>query len=105
MACRRASRWLLIRHFLMHRLRQEQVERRLRPWSERVALRAWAWLAGRPAAYRWMVRSAVRYLNWLAGGEGRIRILGLVPGWSAGRDLPVASGKSFHELYAARKRV
>lgn len=90
---------------LMHRLRQEQVERRLRPWSERVALRAWAWLAGRPAAYRWMVRGAVRYLNWLAGGEGRIRILGLVPGWSAGRDLPVASGKSFHELYAARKRV
>lgn len=90
---------------LMHQLRTEQVERGLRPWSERLAFKAWAWVAGRPALYRWLTRRAARYLNWLADGDGRIRILGLVPGWTAGRDLPVSSGRTFHELYKARKRA
>ena len=73
--------------------------------AERLALLGWAWLAGKPILYRWFVRRAVRYLNWLADGSGHIRILGLAPGWTAGRDLPVVSGKSFHELYEARKRA
>ena len=90
---------------LMHQLRTEQVERGLRPWSERLAFKAWAWVAGRPALYRWLTRRAARYLNWLADGDGRIRILGLAPGWTAGRDLPVSSGRTFHELYKARKRA
>jgi len=90
---------------LMHRLREEQNERRLRPWSERLALKIWAWLAGKPALYRWFARRAVRYLNWLADGSGRIRIFGLAPEWTAGRDLPVSSGRTFHELYSARKKT
>ena len=90
---------------LMHQLRTEQVERGLRPWSERLAFKAWAWVAGRPALYRWLTRRAARYLNWLADGEGRIRILGLAPGWTVGRDLPVAGNRTFHELYKARKRA
>ena len=89
---------------LMHRLREEQNERGLRPWSERLGLNVWAWVASKPALYHWLARRAARYLNWLADGSGRIRIFGLVPEWTAGRDLPVASGKTFHELYAARKR-
>ncbi|MFN4325788.1 MAG: lactate utilization protein B [Azonexus sp.] len=90
---------------LMHRLREEQVERGLRPWNERLAFRAWAWLAGRPALYRWLSRRAVRYLSWLAGEDGRIRIFGRAPGGPAGRDLPVAGNRTFHELYKARKRA
>jgi L-lactate dehydrogenase complex protein LldF len=89
----------------MHHLRTEQVERGLRPWTERLAFKAWAWVAGRPVLYRWLTRRAARYLNWLAGGEGRINTLGLAPGWTAGRDLPVSSGRTFHELYKARKRA
>jgi L-lactate dehydrogenase complex protein LldF len=89
---------------LMHRLREEQHERGLRPWSERLALKAWAWIAGKPALYRWLARRVVRYLNWLADGSGRIRILGLAPAWTAGRDLPVSSSRTFHELYSARKK-
>lgn len=89
---------------LMHRLREEQNERGLRPWSERLALKAWAWVAGKPALYRWFARRAARYLNWLADGSGRIRIFGLAPEWTAGRDLPVSSGRTFHELYSARKK-
>ncbi len=90
---------------LMHRLRTEQVERGLRPLGESFALKAWAWLAGKPRLYRWVVRRAARYLQWLADDSGRIRILGLAPGWTAGRDLSVPVGKTFHEQYAARKRA
>ncbi|NTV72359.1 MAG: lactate utilization protein [Azonexaceae bacterium] len=90
---------------LMHRLREEQNERGLRPWSERLALTAWAWLAGKPVLYRWFARRAARYLSWLADDSGRIRILGLAPAWTAGRDLPVSSGRTFQELYSARKKA
>jgi L-lactate dehydrogenase complex protein LldF len=90
---------------LMHRLREEQNDRGLRPWSERLGLKAWAWLAGKPVLYRWFARRAARYLNWLAGGSGRIRVFGLAPAWTAGRDLPVSSGRTFHELYSARKKA
>ena len=89
---------------LMHHLREEQVERGLRPWSERLAFKAWAWLAGKPRLYRAFSRFARRYLNWLAGDEGRIRILGMAPGWTSGRDLPAPATKTFHELYAAARR-
>ena len=65
---------------------------------------AWGWLAQHPGLYRWLTRRAARYLRWLADDSGRIRVLGLAPGWTAGRDLPAPPGKTFHELYAARKR-
>jgi len=89
---------------LMHGLREIQHERGLRPWGERLGLRAWAWLATRPALYRALTRLAARYLNWLADGSGRIRIFGFAPGWTAARDLPVAGNRTFFEQYAARKR-
>ncbi len=33
---------------LMRKLREQQVERGLRPWSERLGLKVWAWAAARP---------------------------------------------------------
>ncbi|MFZ2268766.1 MAG: lactate utilization protein B [Azonexus sp.] len=90
---------------LMQGLREAQVERGLRPWRESLTLKAWGWLAGKPLLYRWLMRRAARYLNRLGDANGRIRRLGLVPGWSAGRDLGAPVGKTFHELYAARKRA
>ena len=90
---------------LMHQLREDQVSAGLRPWSESLALKAWAWVAGKPTLYHWVVRRAARYLKWLADDSGRIRVLGLAPGWTVGRDLPAPPGKTFQELYAARKRA
>jgi len=90
---------------LMHGLREAQLARGLRPWRERLTLRAWGWLAGKPTIYRWLMRRAARYLKWLADDSGRIRILGLAPGWTAGRDLAAPAGQTFQELYAARKRA
>lgn len=89
---------------LMHKLREKQVERGLRPWSERIALKAWAWVALHPRVYAWGSRFALRYLRWLAEGEDRIHVLAVAPGWTGGRDLPAPEGKTFRQLYAERNR-
>jgi L-lactate dehydrogenase complex protein LldF len=64
-----------------------------------VSLSLWSWLAQHPALYALAARFGVRYLNWLAGGEDRIRVLGLAPGWTEGRDFPAPQGRTFRELY------
>jgi len=87
---------------LLRKLREKQVERGLRPWSERIALKVWAWVALRPRLYAWGTRLAVRYLRWLAEGEDRIRVLAAAPGWTGGRDFPAPERKTFRQLYAER---
>lgn len=90
---------------LLRNLREKQTDEGLRPLTERLALKAWAWVAGRPALYALATRFSVRYLNWLAGGRDRIEVLGVAPGWTAGRDFPAPQGRTFKELYAKRKRA
>jgi L-lactate dehydrogenase complex protein LldF len=85
---------------LMRKLREKQVEKNLRPLAERLALKAWAWVANTPRLYALGTWFAVRYLKWLAGGSDRIRVLGAAPEWTAGRDFPAPEGKTFRELYA-----
>jgi len=88
---------------LMRKLREEQVERGLRPWSERLALRFWAWVALRPAAYAWIARLLAAVGRW-AGGS--MRLMHKLPGgasWSRYRDMPAPPGKTFRELYRRRK--
>ena len=89
---------------LLRKLREKQVERGLRPWSEQIALQVWAWVARRPALYALGTKIGVRYLKWLAGGKDRIRLLGVAPGWTQGRDFPAPQGETFRELYARGKR-
>ena len=84
-------------------LREKQVDKNLRPWFERVALKAWAFVAGCPTLYRWGTWFGVRYLKWLAGGKRWIPVLGRAPEWTKGRDFPAPEGKTFRELYARRK--
>jgi L-lactate dehydrogenase complex protein LldF len=89
---------------LLRKLREKQVEKNLRPLMERLALKGWAWVASKPKLYALGTWFGVRYLNWLAGGKDRIRVLGVAPEWTLGRDFPAPEGKTFRELYAARKR-
>jgi len=92
---------------LLHGLREAQNARGLRPPGERLTMRLWGWLARHPRSYRLLTRLAARYLHWLGDDDAagrRIRIFGLAPAWTAGRDLPVGPGRSFFEQYAARKR-
>jgi len=88
---------------LLRKLREKQVERGLRPWYERAGIAAWAFAAQRPALYRPLARLGARTLKWLGGDKGRIRSLPLAGGWTAHRDLPAPSGRTFIEMYSARK--
>jgi L-lactate dehydrogenase complex protein LldF len=87
---------------LMRKLRERQMERGLRPWPERVALRAWAWLAQRPRAYAWATRLGARLLKRMAGEEGLLHRLPFGGGWTDGRDFPAPTGETFRELYRSR---
>lgn len=89
---------------LLRKLREQQVEQHLRPLGERLVLKLWAWMACHPALYGLAARLGARYLKWLAGDEKAIRVFGLVPEWTHGRDLPAPQGRTFRELYAKRER-
>ncbi|GMV58136.1 MAG: iron-sulfur cluster-binding protein [Betaproteobacteria bacterium] len=88
---------------LLRKLREKQFERGLRPWYERVALTAWGYAARRPSLYRAGSRIAARVLAWMGGERRRIRTLPFASGWTDHRDFPAPSGKTFHELYRARR--
>jgi L-lactate dehydrogenase complex protein LldF len=90
---------------LLRKLREKQVDRGLRPWTERVGLRVWAWAALHPRVYALGTWWAARYLTFLGGGLKRIRRLPLAgAGWTLTRDFPAPQGKTFRELYAKRRR-
>ncbi|HLB13795.1 MAG TPA: lactate utilization protein B [Burkholderiales bacterium] len=91
---------------LLRKLREQQVERGLRPRTEMLGIRVWSWVAQRPRLYAFAARWAARTL-WLLGGRaGRIRRLPLAgAGWTIGRDFPAPQGKTFRDLYAKAKRA
>ena len=89
---------------LLRHLREAQAEQHVHPLGERLALRGWAWLARQPRWYSLATRLAARYLKWLGGREQRIRVLGIAPEWTQGRDLPAAPGRTFRELYAQQRK-
>ena len=86
---------------LMRKLREQQVQKNLRPWLERLGLRLWAWSAARPAVYGLLTGIAARVGKLLGG---RDRLLHWLPAagseWTAARDFPAPRGKTFRELYA-----
>lgn len=88
---------------LLRKLREKQVERHLRPWFERIALKTWVWVASRPRLYAFGTWLGVRYLKWLAGGKAAIPVLGIASEWTRERDFPAPEGRTFRELYAERK--
>ncbi len=84
---------------LLRKLREQQVERKLRPRGELAALRAWGWVARRPRLYALVARWASRALRVLGGVSGRIRWLPGASGWTAARDFPAPRGATFRDLY------
>ena len=87
---------------LMRKLRERQFERRLRPWTERLALAAWGWSARRPRAYAMMTALAARLLAWMGGADRSLQRVPGAAGWTAQRDLPAPEGRTFRELYRSR---
>ncbi|MEW6330347.1 MAG: LutB/LldF family L-lactate oxidation iron-sulfur protein [Pseudomonadota bacterium] len=87
---------------LLRHLRRRQVERHLRPRSERAALRLWSWAARHPAVYALLTRAAARLLHRLGGKKKYLRHIPGASGWTRGRDMPAPSGRTFRELYQSR---
>jgi L-lactate dehydrogenase complex protein LldF len=90
---------------LQRKLREMEFKGNLRPWSESAALRAWSWLALRPALYGALSGIGVRLLRSLAGANGMIRSLPLAGGWTDERDMPAPSGRTFRSLYRQRQKA
>ena len=88
---------------LLRKLREQQLAQGLRPWRERAGLRAWSWLASRPRLFAVAARIGVRWLSRIAGVDRMIRRLPLGSGWTDGRDMPAPAGRTFRDLYSARK--
>ncbi|SAK52650.1 LutB/LldF family L-lactate oxidation iron-sulfur protein [Caballeronia ptereochthonis] len=88
---------------LLRKLREKQMERRLRPRSERVALALWGYLAMHPAAYALFTRLAVRVLEWMGGNRKSIARLPFGAGWTGTREMPAPVGRTFRELYKAQR--
>jgi len=84
---------------LMRHLRTRLTEQRLRPWRERLAIALWAWTACRPRLYGLVTSLAARLLHLGGGRDGLLHRLPFGAGWTAGRDMPAASGRTFRELY------
>ena len=52
--------------------------------------------------YALVTRFGARLLHWLGGRDGMIHNLPFGGGWTAERDMPAPTGRTFRELYAAR---
>jgi len=87
---------------LMRKLREQQFQRGLKPWPERLGLALWSWAARRPAIYAMMTACGARFLAWLGGAGKLIHHLPLGGGWTDGRDLPAPQGRTFREMYRSR---
>jgi L-lactate dehydrogenase complex protein LldF len=89
---------------LQRKLRERAFEEGLRPWYERTGLAVWSWIAQRPALYDFASRIGARVLKWMGGAQGMIHSLPIGRGWTDERDMPAPQGRTFRELYAARRR-
>jgi len=89
----------MLRHW-----REREFERHLTPARYRSGIALWSFFARRPRLYRLGAGLAARLLGALGGRRGAFRSLPLAGGWTAYRDMPAPQGRSFHQLWAARKR-
>ncbi len=88
----------------------------MRHWRERdyrqkpaasfakLALRAWAFLAKRPALYRLAMGTGIKVLSLLAGRKRRFSSLPFAGGWTKYRELAAPAPRSFQSLWQARER-
>jgi len=88
---------------LMRKLREKQFARGLRPWPERAGLWLWGRAARYPALYALLSSMGARVLAQMGGSKRLIHYLPLAGSWTKGRDLPAPAGRTFRELYAARR--
>jgi L-lactate dehydrogenase complex protein LldF len=89
---------------MMRHWREREYAKKLSPPVYRTGLSIWAWAARRPALYHALAEIASRVLGWAGRDRGRFRSLPLASGWTAVRDMPAPEGRSFHSLWAERRK-
>lgn len=87
---------------IMRHWREESFERRVTPVVPRTLMEAWAFVARHPRLYGLGARLAARILKAL-GRDGKIVSLPLGSGWTDGRDFPAPEGRTFQEMWSARR--
>jgi L-lactate dehydrogenase complex protein LldF len=89
---------------LMRHWREREFAAGLAPRTVRTGLGLWAFLARRPVLYHALCEGGSRVLGWAGRGRGRFRALPWAAGWTRVRDMPAPEGRSFHSLWAERRR-
>lgn len=75
----------------------------LEPASVRSGIKAWSFVALRPALYRRASAAAIRSMRLFSKG-GWIRSMPLANGWTEYRDMPAPAKRTFMQQYKAQKR-
>lgn len=91
---------------MLRQLRERQHAARQSPAAYRYGLSGWAFLARRPALYRWAMAIGVGVLGRLGRlrrNGGRFRSLPFAGGWTGSRDLPAPQGGTFQQQWSARR--
>ncbi len=89
---------------LLRKLREKQMERGMKSRQETFMLKAWAWMALHPKIYALATSIGVRVMRQMGGKEKLIHTLPGAGGWTAGRDFPAPTEKTFRELYKSGVR-
>ena len=88
---------------LIRKLREREFDERITPPRIRLGLRAWAFMARRPALYHLATSVGMRILGLLGRYRGRFRRLPLAGGWTGTRDLPAPAGRTFMSAWSKRR--
>ena len=88
---------------LIRKLREREFDERITPPRVRLGLRAWAFVARRPALYRLGTSIGMRILGLLGRFRGRFRWLPFAAGWTGTRDLPAPAGRTFMSAWSKRR--
>ena len=88
---------------LIRKLREREFDERITPPRVRLGLRAWAFMARRPALYRLATSVGMRILGLAGRYRGRFRWLPFAGGWTGTRDLPAPTGRTFMSAWSERR--
>lgn len=89
---------------MMRRWRERDFAQQKGGSLQKLALRAWAFLATRPALYRRATGIAGRILSLASGKKRRLSKFPLAEGWTRYRDLPAPAPRTFLSLWQERER-
>ncbi len=89
---------------MMRHWREQQFAKKLSPPTARYGLKLWAFVTKRPALYHFGARVAIGLLGFWGRARGRFHHLPLAQGWTDSRDLPAPPGRTFQDLWRARRK-